>query len=168
MRIVTLSQEAPIHRYIFHTFHHPANIKYTRRASGCICTVSWTSSASYHIADASADGIYVLLGRYHVYMGIKMTRGTYGMLASSSLGACRDYHVGRYFVHSVRIACTSNSSNLAVFYANVAFYYAKYWIEDNSVCNHKIKSTVCVGDTWRLCQSVPYCLSSTKNNFISK
>src|SRR4026209_913917 len=168
MRIVTLSQEAPIHWYIFHAFHHSANIKDTRCASSCICTVSWTSPAPYRIANASADGIYVLLRRYHVYMGIKMTRGTYGMLASRSLSACRDYQVRRYFIHCVRIACTSNSSNLAILYTNVAFYYAKYWIEDNSVCNHKIKSTVRVGDTWRLCQSVPYCLSSTKNNFISK
>src|SRR5512133_3537814 len=168
MRIVTLSQETPVHRYVFHTFHHPANIEDSRRASSCICTVSWTSSASYHIANAPADGIYVLLRRYHVYMGVKMTWSTYGMLASSSLGACRDYHVGRYFVHCVWVACTSNSSNLAIFYANVAFYYSKYRIEDNRVCNHKIKSTVRVGDTWRLCQSVPYCLSSTKDNLISK
>ena len=95
MRIVTFSQEAPIHRYIFHTFHHSANVKDTRRASSCICTVGWTSSTSYHIANASADGIYILLRRYHMYMGIKMTWGTYGMLASSSLSACRDYQVRR-------------------------------------------------------------------------
>src|SRR5919197_1712234 len=134
MRIITLSQKSIIHWYILHTFHHPANIKDTWCASSGICTVSRTSSASDHIADTVTYSIYVLLRRYHVYVSIKMPWRAYSMLACSSLSTGRHYHVCIYLVHCVRITCFSDSSNLAILYTNVGFYYAKYRVQNNCVC----------------------------------
>src|SRR6187200_1688662 len=140
MRIITFSQEAPIHWYVLYTFHHPANIKDAWGASSCICTISWTSSASDHIADAVTYSIYVLLRRYHVYVSIKMPWGAYSMLACSSLSTGRHHHVCTYLVHCVRIACLSNSRNLAILYTNIGFYYAKYRVQNNCICYNKVKS----------------------------
>src|SRR5919201_2642350 len=125
MRIITLSQKSVIHWYILHTFHHPANIKDTWCARSGICTICRPSSTSYHVADAPTYSVHILLWRDHLYVGVKMSWSTYSMFACSSLSTCRHYHVRIYLVHRVRIACLSYSSNLAILYTNVGFYYAK-------------------------------------------
>src|SRR6188472_1056759 len=167
MRIIPLPQESVVHRYILHTFHHSTNVKDARCASGCIGAIGWTSSSSYHVANATANRVHVLLRGYHVYVCIKMSRCTYCMLASSSLSTGRDHKVRRYLVHRIWIACTPNSSNLPVLYADITLDYSYYRIENNSICDNVIKGSICICNTGCLCQSIPYCLSSAKNNFIS-
>src|SRR5919204_2167967 len=152
MRIITLSQESIVHRYIFYTFHHSAYIKDTRCTGSCVCSICWTSSASYHIANTSADSVDILLWRDHVYVSIKMSWRTYRMLSGSSLSTSRDNHVSIYLVHCVRVSCFSNSSDLTILYTNISLKYTKYRIYNDCVCNQKIKGPVCIGDTRGLCQ----------------